>query len=296
MQLRQKQPSNLSFDLEKHIYSIDDRQLISTTQLLEKHNLSQSYVGVSGEILKESAIIGNMIHDEIAEYCHNDILGSTTEFNNFKKWLDNSSYKVVDSEFMVNNDIIAGTSDLLLQDSKGDYIITEIKTTSKIYTESVSWQLSIYRFFDVDKEKIKGGLCIRLKDGVIEVEPIPLKTDSDIEALIDAERKGEIFNYSIDAVQNDLIQVYEIENYINALNEQVKVAKAKQEEFKQRLCEEMDKRNIKTLDTDKVRITRVSDSERVSYDTKAIIKDYNVDASKYEKKTFVKGGVKITIR
>ena len=58
----------------------------------------------------------------------------------------------------------------------------------------------------------------------------------------------------------------------------------------------MDARNIKSIDTETMKITRVYDSERVSYDTKAIIKDYNVDASKYEKKTLIKGGVKITIR
>lgn len=295
MELREHN-SKLLFDEINHSYELDGKQLISCTQLLAKHNLSQSYVGADSEVLNNARIIGNMIHDEIEQYCHKGIEGNTVEFENFKNWLKQSGYVVVDSEYSVNNDIVAGRVDLLLKDTDGNYVIADIKTTSKVYIESVSWQLSIYRALDLDKNLIKKAIAIHLKDNDIEIVPIALKTDDDIEKLFDAERKGEIFKYELDNIDGVIAQVGELENYITGLDALIKKAKAQEDELKLAIINEMDARNIKSIDTETMKITRVYDSERVSYDTKAIIKDYNVDASKYEKKAFVKGGVKITIR
>ena len=135
----------LEFNEEKHEYTLDGKKLISVTQLMQKHNLAPSYAGVSTDVLNAKAERGSLIHKEIEDYIKNKEIGFTPEMALFKEHVEQNKIDVLESEYRVNNDIVAGTIDLVFIVNDVLYI-ADIKTTYQLHQEAVSWQLSIYGY------------------------------------------------------------------------------------------------------------------------------------------------------
>lgn len=296
--LRRLINSALKFDEETHTYTLNGNKLISVTQLLSKHHLSPDYSGVNQELLKTSAEYGNMVHKEIEEWIKfGTFTNNSLELQSFINWLDISGYEIIDSEYLVCNDIIGGKVDLLLRHKESDvYVIVDIKTTSVVHQESVSWQVSLYNHFDEEIALL--GMCLHfLKDGSLEIVSAPLKTPKDIEKLIECERNGELFQYELDNLNNALADLSKVETLIANYKALIKQAEAEQKTIHEQIRKEMESRNIKTLPLTNMTITIVADSERRTFDKKAFEKDHpEIDLSKYDKVTPVKGGLKITLK
>lgn len=285
----------LNFDESTHTYTNDGKVLISVTQLMKKHHLSPSYEFVNSVILERSANRGTLIHKEIENYIKEGIIGFTDEMDNFREaYNKGNAWK---SETKVCNDIVAGTIDLLYMENDAPYI-ADIKTTSVIHKEAVSWQLSIYLYLYLNENGTSEenekqynetfGACYHFKkDSTLEIVHIPLKPYSEVERLLDCERKGIEFKCEIDAVDNELSQFLSLEQVIADLNAQVEVAKKKQEEFKDALMKAMKDRKLNTFEKDGVKITLVQPSKTVtSVDTEKmdaeIVKNYNLAKAQYD--------------
>ena len=188
---------------------------------------------------------------------------------------------------------------LLLKNIDTDvYVIADIKTTSVIHKESVSWQLSIYR--ELLGMEINKGVCFHIKGGLFEVIDIPLKSHDEVNKLFEAERKGEIYQ------TNDLIPVDSVEALIDfqmqlmAMEETKKKIEAQQEAFKDYVMQEMEKRGLLSYKVVcngiELSLTRVLESKRESVDTK-LLKAENPDIyEKYKKTTITKGYVKVACK
>ena len=289
--------SALKFDEETHTYTLNGNKLISVTTLLAKHHLSPSYEGVDPELLKKSAEYGNMVHKEIENYIKlGEYTNNSMELASFVKWLDNSGYEIVDSEYLVCNDIIGGKVDLLLKhQDTGVYVIADIKTTSIIHKESVSWQLSLYNYLEENVAQV--GMCLHfLKDGTLEVESVPLKTQQDVEKLVECERQGELFTYELEGLDNALVDLSRVETLIASYKALIKQAEAEQKTIHDQVRAEMESRNIKTLDLPNMKITIVEDSTRETLDSKKLKVEQPEIYSQYVKQTQVKGSLKITLK
>lgn len=286
----------LKFDEETHTYTYNGNKLVSVTQLLAKHGLSPDYSGVNEELLKKSAAYGTYVHSQIENYIKTGEVGDSIELVNFISWLETSGYEIVDCEYLVNNDIIGGKVDLLLKHIESEvYVICDIKTTSVIHEESVSWQLSIYNYLDEDIALL--GMCLHfLKDGTLEVKSVPLKTPRDIEALINAERHGEKFVYQIATIDSAIAQLSTLEKVVKNYDTLMKQAKEEQEILKAKIKEEMESRNIKTLDLPTMKITITAPSERETFDSKKFKVDNPETYAKYVKTTQIKSTLKITLK
>ena len=295
--LRHLVNSALKFDEETHTYTLNDNKLISVTQLLAKHHLTPDYSGVDLELLKKSAEYGNQVHKDIENYIKLGEVVPSLELTNFINWLDNSGYEIIDSEYLVCNDIIGGKVDLLLKHQEtGIYVIADLKTTSVIHQESVSWQLSLYNYLEENIASV--GMCLHfLKDGTLEVESIKLKTQQDTEKLIECERNGEIFQYELDTLNTALVDLDKVERLIANYKALIKQAEEEQKTIHEQVRAEMESINIKTLDLNTMKITIVEDSVRKTFDKKAFEKDHpELDLSQYDKITQVKGSLKITLK
>ena len=290
--------SALKFNEETHEYTYNGNKLISTTQLLAKHHLSPDYSGVDKDLLKKSAEYGNMVHKEIEDFIkQGTFTNNSLELASFVKWLETSGYEIIDSEYLVCNEIVGGKVDLLLKHiESGVYVIADIKTTSVIHQESVSWQLSIYNYLDDNIAQV--GMCLHfLKDGSLETTSVPLKTTQDVERLMECEKNGETFTYVLDTLQSTLVEVEKLERLILNYDELMKKAKADRELLYQGIREEMESRNIKSMELPNMKITIVADSERRTFDKKAFsVAHPEIDLSKYDKITQVKGSLKITLK
>ena len=290
----------LKFDEEKHEYTLDGKKLISVTQLMQKHGLAPSYAGVSTEVLNAKAERGTLIHKEIEDYNKSGAIGFTPEMTNFKKYIEKNNVKVCESELRLHNDIVAGTCDLILNYGDGCYTIADIKTTSKLHDEAVSWQLSIYAYLTGNPAITKGQAFHFIgASGCLKVVDIPLKPMEEIEKLMECERKGEIYKYEVDVVDiNDtqIEKIAELEQIIKDLDSQVKEAKQKQDELKGALLQEMESRGLKSFEKGNLKITYVAPSTRTTLDSKAIKEKYPEIYEENAKTTDVKASLKITLK
>ena len=295
--LRRLINSALKFDEKTHTYTFNGNKLISVTQLLSKHHLSPDYSGVNPDLLKTSAEYGNMVHKEIEEWIkHGTFTNNSLELQSFINWLDNSGYEIIDCEYLVCNDIIGGKVDLLLRHKESDvYVIVDIKTTSVVHQESVSWQVSLYNHFDDEIALL--GMCLHfLKDGSLEIVSAPLKKPKDIEKLIECERNGELFQYELDNLNNALVDLSKVESLIANYKNLIKQAEEEQKLIYSQVRMEMESRNIKTLDLPNMKITIVEDSSRETLDSKLLKQEQPDIYEKYKKITQVKGNLKVTLK
>lgn len=293
----------LEFNEELHQYTLVDentgekKDLISVTQLMQKHGLAPNYAGVSTEVLNAKAERGSLIHKEIEDFNKKNEIGFTEEVAQFKEYIEKNNVRVKASELQINNDIVAGTCDLILNYGKGCYVIADIKTTYQLHLEAVSWQLSIYAYL-IGDERITTGQAFHFdKNGKLNVVYIPLKPMSEIERLMECERLGIIYQPNeIEFANTDITEFVSLEKLIKTLDAQVKEAKAKQENLKEALLKEMEERNLKTYEKNGVKITYVAPSTRSTIDSAKLKKDLPEIAEKYTKETQVKASLRITLQ
>lgn len=299
----------LEFNETNHTYTFNGKVLISTTQLMRKHNLSPNYDMVNPEVLQAKAKKGTLIHKEIENFIKENQLGFTDELYEFQKYVKEHNLTSIKSETMVCNDIVAGTIDLMFMENDRP-IIADIKTTSVVHKEAVSWQLSIYRYLylsyvdgnivpveESEYNDVVGQVFHFNKEGILNVEEIPLKPFSDIERLFNCERLGMQFTLEIDEAENSLQNVVHLEKIIKELNEKVEFAKKQQEEFKKTLMEAMENRKLSTFERDGIKITLVkgkTKKEEILEDEmdKEIVEAYKNAKVKYDEEA--KSHTKVT--
>lgn len=291
--------SQVVFDETEHKYYLNGKDLISTTKLMRKHNLAPDYSTVDIDILKRSADYGTIVHKELENFIKKDIVSFTQEVEHFEMWIKENQLEdsMLESELMVNNDIVAGTIDFIYE-IDGELVIADFKTTSQVHKEAVSWQLSIYR--ELLGMEIKKGVCFHIKGGLFEVIDIPLKAKEEVERLFDAERKGEIYK------PNSIIPIDSVEALIDfqmqlmAMEETKKKIEAQMEAFKQYCLEEMEAKGLLNYKINcngiELSLTRVLEGKRESIDSKKLQAEMPDIYKQYLKSTTTKSYVKVSCK
>lgn len=299
----------IKFDEQKHEYTLDGKKLISVTQLMQKHGLAPSYDSVPAEVLNAKAERGTLIHKEIEAYIKKGEVGFTQELTNFAMYLMANKVKVLESELMLYNDIVAGTCDLILH-SNGQGIIADIKTTSTLHKEAVSWQLSIYLWLYLKYDEraavdgdynaywdgYKGQAYHFDKDGNLNVVEIPLKPYQEVEGLLECERQGKIYKRDIQSSLGDLTELTQVEEYISYLERQKKTAEEKAQKMRQKLLDAMEANAITQYENESIKITYVSPSTRTTIDTAKLKKEQPAIAEAYSKTSETKASLRITLK
>lgn len=285
----------LRFDPTTHTYYREDGStLISVTQLMEKHGLSPNYDGVDEETLKASAERGTLIHKQIEDFIKKGEIGFTDECAEFVSYVRENGLQIAESEKTFHNDIVAGTTDLIIKE--GDqYAFADIKTTSTLHKDSVAWQLSLYAYISGMPSKDYGYAFHFSKDG-LKVVKIALKPISEVGALLEAEREGRLYKAELSVSDNALAEIYEAEKIIARAKREVKEAEERREQVYQAIMTAMEEKGMKTFETENIRITYKAPQERVTIDTAKLKKENPLVAKAYEKTTQVKASLVITLK
>lgn len=290
--------AEIRFIEETHKYYLGDKELISVTTLMQKHGLAPSYSNVNAEVLRAKAERGTMIHKEIEDYIKDGSIGFTAELLNFIHHIKGSNTEVLKSEFILHNDIVAGTADLLLYNE--GYIIGDIKTTAVLHKEAVSWQLSIYAYLfmlvNPSVNITKGQAYHFDKDGILKVVDIPLKPMDEVERLLECEAQGLTFTQELKVNDTDLTKLYEVEALIKQHEEQKKAAEAQAQELRAAIMIAMEKNGVKKFENDQIILTYVEPTTRTSIDSTKLKKDMPEVAEKYTKTSNVKASLRITLK
>jgi hypothetical protein len=286
----------IEFDSETHTYTDGGKKLISVTQLMRKHGLAPDYSGVPSEALIAAAKRGTLVHKEIEDYVKKGEIGFTKEVEAFMVYCESHFAEPIKSEFIVHNDIVAGQVDLLLKEIDGEIVIADVKTTSTLHKEAVSWQLSIYAYLS-GIEITKAQAFHFDKCGELKVVDIPFKPKAEIEALFDAEREGKIYKRELVGIDaNTLADLAEAERVIVSMNQYLKEAEERAKSIREAVMKAMAENGVKTFENDRLKITYVEPSTRTTLDSARLKKEEPEIAKKYEKQSTTKASLRITIK
>ena len=300
----------VTFDPFIHEYSDENQRVIlSVTQLLSKHHLSPDYSNVSHKVLSLSAEKGTNVHLAFETAIKS---GGKEDSGNplVRKFLDEiyPLYTDWQSEVMVWYDgspsgvPYAGTVDLICFDPRtGRWIIWDIKTTSSVHRESVSWQTSMYRLGwchlngkETDNVDLR---CLHVKENlkVIELDGI---SDKDIEDLLSYEAEGLPYdrNTAVMVKPETEALALEYETRMIELKRAADEVKEVYDKLKNALYEQMLERNISNLETPKLKISLTRPYKKTGFDSKGMQKDHPELYKAYVTESMVKGNVKITVK
>ena len=288
----------IKFDENLHKYTVDGKEVISVTQLLQKHKITPSYDAVDKELLRVASERGTLIHEEVENWIEKGEGGFTFESELICDYLfrrADNSFKIM-SEQMVANDIVAGRFDVLYTHEK-KLVLTDIKTGNTKHLFGWSWQLSLYKYL---YEKMYGkeidSLEILWANGDLTVIPCEYVGDEKIENLLKAEREGRLISdVDLGVSEEELEDLEELMEEIKVKEDELKLIKEKVDKVKEILYGTMEKEGIKTVDRGKLKITYVAPSSRTSVDSKKLEKEEPEIYKKYIKTTTVAGSIKITL-
>lgn len=292
----------IKFRESDHTYWLGSgKQLISVTQLMKKHGLSADYSAVKADVLNAKAERGSLIHKEIEEYINCDAEGFTDELDAFKTLMRERQITPTESEVIVHDDLVAGTVDIIGRDPDGR-IIADIKTTSTLNKDALSWQLSIYEYL---LQKLHPGANVSALYGIhligtsaklVEVERKPRE---ELERLFECERNGELFipkTTALSISKTELAYMADVERRISDLKKQIDVYAKAYDEMKDDLKARMKEQGVKSYEDDLLKITYIDAYTRESVDTTKLKADKPEIYAAYKKVTNVKDAVKVTLK
>ena len=288
----------VKFDENVHKYTVDGKEVISVTQLLQKHRITPSYDAVDKELLRVASERGTLIHEEVEKWIESGECGFTEEAEKICDFLferADENTKIL-SEQMVANDVVAGRFDVLYTHDK-KLVLTDIKTGNTKHLFGWSWQLSLYKYL---YEKMYGkeidSLEILWANGDLTVIPCEYVGDDKIENLLNAEREGRLISdVDLGVSEEELEDLQELLEEIDKKKEELNVMDGKVKKIKNILYGTMEKNGVKTVDRNKLKITYVAPSTRTSVDSKKLQKEEPEIYKKYVETTTVAGSIKITL-
>lgn len=281
------------FDAISHSYINDkDELLIGVTSLLKKHNLAPDLSNIPATRLKEAADKGTRVHEYLQSYEAGKMVLPSGLLNEYKKL----GLRFLASEFLVSdNELVASKIDMLYQSGPDSVIIADIKTSEKKNLRYVTWQTSIYKvLFERQNPGIKVSdlyliwtdkNCEKLK-AFERLEPIP---ESEVEALLDAERKDEIYvdphtaESAVTVLADDLALYSASISLMAELKAKLKETEAFVKECDKKLVAYMTENNLEEMLVEGGTVKLKKGYQRKAVDTARLAKDYPQLAAKYEK-------------
>ena len=292
--------SKVIFNHETHTYTLNGVELSGITSILKRYLFADKYSNVPDAVLARAAEYGTRVHSDVEMvingFTPEDI---SIELQSFIDWKGD---KKLHSEVLVNNDIVASMIDIV-EEVEGGVNIYDIKTTSVLDMEYLSWQLSCYKYL-LNHMGYQGNInlfAIHMRGEkfvVKDVKPIDL---AHIEALLTAYRNNEeTFTNPLKEVSTAesqlLSQLEQVELAVIEYEEQAKYYKEKQKELREGLLNLMNERGLKTWESDNLKFTIKAGSTREGLDSKKIKAEMPEVYEKYKTLTNVKESLIIKIK
>lgn len=180
------------FDSEAHSYTLWGNKLSGVTTMLGRMLFPDKHSGIDPEVLQKAADRGHAVHAAIEIGDTLGIASDMDEYRDYVRLRDEAGLKPIANEYLISDYAsIASSIDVVYEGN----ILADIKTTSKIETEYVSWQLSIYAYlFEKMNEgqKVDSLLVIWLPKpsyGKAKIKTVKRKSDEAVETLIKCYRQ-----------------------------------------------------------------------------------------------------------
>lgn len=290
-----------------HTYWHGEMQLHGTSHLYGNHINPSKYDGISKEVLENAAKRGQRIHEE-CEMADRFGLAESTEAKNWVAIKEKHGITVVENEYLV--------SDLVYYATKIDKVIIvgraeeglidlgDVKTTSDLDMESLSWQLSISaELFEQQNPHLKCRklYAIWLRGAKQKFVEVPRKTFAEVLGIMEAEKNGYLYDSQevlilSEEVNQTLQKVAELETLIQNTTNELKQKQSDMDTLKEFLMQQMESNGVKKLDTETLTITYVEPYSKELFDSKKFKEEQPDLAVKYIKQSQVKQSIKIKLK
>lgn len=288
--------SNVIFDPINHTYTTPEGiRLSGITGMLSRQLFPNKYSAVPEGVLQKAAERGSAIHED----CR-----SIDEWGSFPQTHEGSLYKKLQEEM----GIIPAENEYIVSDNKHfatavdivdtDFNLYDIKTTSVLDHDYLSWQLSINAYlFEVQNGFSAGNLyAIWLRD-TAKLIPITPKPREEVIRLLNCEINGEQYIQELPADVNVMLQkLSDIEFAIMEIENTAKTYEEKAKQLREGLKAEMEKSGVKKWETDNIMVTYVNATERRGIDSVKLKAEQPSIYEQYSKVTNVNSSIKIKLK
>lgn len=297
--------SPVVFNAEEHTYSYEGRLLQGITGLIHKHLFPNTYDGVPQHVLDAAAEYGTLIHSTCELFDTIGIEPNNPQVKAYADMIEKNGFKHNSSEYLVSDEKnFASCIDKVYEVDENTFILGDIKTTSKLYKDSVAWQLSIYAtFFERQNEGAKVAKLYAIwlpkekygKPQLIEVERIP---NEEVDRLLECEVNGTMYEPiggALVAQEGLPLAVQQMRDYVVQVLDDFAEAEARKKDMMAKVGEIMRTNELKHCKLEGAFDFSLSaDSQRKTLDVDALKADYpDIDWDKYYKVSNVKGALKV---
>ena len=306
MELRNNE--KVFFEPLSHTYLMGDKMLIGVTTLMQKHGLSPDYSGIPEATLMKAAAEGTAIHQEIEDYDNGISVLHTPLIEEYKELCAETGLIFVQNEYLVSDDeLVASSIDGvygLKNHKQNEVALIDYKTTQKVHTRSLAWQLGIYRvLFERQNPDVKVVSCYCLHidkkaktiKGLVPIEPV---TETEVNALLQAEKDGRIYidDYNEPSAElvltDEELAAYVVQaSEIATLKERIKQIEESLKGLDKRVLDYMLENNLETMEGGGGVFKIKKSYERSSVDTERLKKMQPGIYEQYKKTTTVAASV-----
>lgn len=296
--------SPIKFAPETHEYLHIGEDFTTTnysgvTSILSKVLFPDKYTDVDADVLARAAARGTRIH----ELCQDSDTRPTDrregdeqyapEVANYELIKVSNDITMIANEYLVSRADWGIASQIDCVDSEGN--LYDIKTTYRLDTEYVSWQLSFYaEMYEAQNPDLKAGrlYAIWLRGTESKLVEVPRKTPEQIEQVIKAWQAGETLT---SADGDDIDRLVAIEEQIAQLKDALSELESKRLQALEPIQAKMVEDGVKSVDSPRIKITIVADSTSTRFDSKRFKADHSDLFSQYSTETTRAGYIKTTL-
>lgn len=295
--------SPVVFIEDTHTYIYGDNVLQGITGMINRQLFPDKYTNIPEFVLKRAAERGSLIHSQ-CQFA--DVTGFEPESIEARNYVDirrsagyypvANEYTVSDLEhFATNIDCVWGKDDV-----DNSVALVDIKTTSKLDEEYLSWQLSINAdLFELQNPHLKVidlyGVWLRGEIG--KLVPIKRKTTAEVARLLECEITGQKYNDGTELVsQKSMIVAQRVVDMIIESKELAAYYKEQEKTMTTTLHKAMIEHGVKSWDTELMKATIVPASTSTTFDTTRFKADHPELYKQYLKETEKGESLRITIR
>lgn len=310
--------SRVLFDKESHTYTLDGKKLSGVTAIV-RWLFPDTYKDIPQSVLEKAADYGSLVHSKCELYDNLGVGMGDDVVDTYAGLKEKHGLVTVANEYLIDDGSnIASSIDVVYEGGNdGEYVLTDIKTTSKIHRDNVRLQLSVYAWmFEqrnpgtvvrginvmwipkaqygeacvMDLERLSDEACYEIVQGFINRDSL---SDEDVTALRQKYFGAET---SLSPIEEALPErLKETEDKIIALEVAISKLENQRNEIKKGLYEMMVANNVKKWQSDRLQLVRKMDSSRESVDTAKIKKDYPEVYMACKKVSTVKGSLTIKV-
>lgn len=295
--------SPVVFIEDTHTYIYGDNVLQGITGMINRQLFPDKYTNIPEFVLKRAAERGSLIHSQ-CQFA--DVTGFEPESIEARNYVDirrsagyypvANEYTVSDLEhFATNIDCVWGKDDV-----DNSVALVDIKTTSKLDEEYLSWQLSINAdLFELQNPHLKVidlyGVWLRGEIG--KLVPIKRKTTAEVARLLECEITGQKYNDGTELVsQKSMIVAQRVVDMIIESKELAAYYKEQEKTMTTTLHKAMTEHGVKSWDTELMKATIVPASTSTIFDTTRFKAEHPELYKQYLKETEKGESLRITIR